>query len=88
MKFDTVWQDREDAARLRRSLPLVTTDCARLRLQERLVELESRIVADNRARESRASLMASTKWRSAPVGGRTSPTLTGRDNRSLGVRLV
>jgi len=30
MKFDTVWQDREDAARLRRSLPLVTTDCARL----------------------------------------------------------
>jgi hypothetical protein len=40
MAFEAAWQDREDAERLRRSLPLLTTDCARLRLQEKLAELD------------------------------------------------
>jgi hypothetical protein len=75
MNFDTVWQDKEDAARLHRSLPLVTTDCARLCLQERLVELEGRILADNRARESRASVMASRRRRSAPRPSSPAPGL-------------
>jgi hypothetical protein len=57
MTFDPVWQDREDAARLRRSLPIVTTNRARLCLQGKLVELENRILAATQARESRASLI-------------------------------
>ena len=57
MALDAAWQDREDVERLRRSLPLLTTDRARLLLQEKLAELESRILAATRARERRAALM-------------------------------
>jgi hypothetical protein len=57
MAFEAAWQDKEDAERLRRSLPLLTTDRARLRLQEKLLELESRILAAHRAQERRAALI-------------------------------
>ena len=85
MAFDTVWQDREDAARLRRSLSLVTTDRARLCLLEKLAELESRILAVTRARESRASLGlgANRLRRGAPSPSSPSPGLLLLD-RQLG----
>ena len=83
MKLDTVWQDREDATRLRRSLALVTTDRARLCLQDRLAVVENRILAAARERESRAGIILRAERRDTPRPSSPPPGLLLLD-RQLG----